>query len=221
MPKLVWDKVGEKLYEAGVSKGVLWVQKVDGTYDNGVAWNGLSNVTESPEGAEANPIYADNQKYLNLYSSEDFKASIEAYTYPDEFGICDGSIQVATGVYIGQQKRRAFAFAYQTGIGNDVEALDLGYKIHIVYGCMAAPTEKAYGTVNESPEAATFSWEITTTPVELPGFKPLAHIIIDSTKNTAEDMAAFEDLIYGTAIAPSVLQMPAEIIALFPALAQG
>jgi len=212
---LVWDQVGTKKYEAGVSKGVLFVQKTDGTYEAGVAWNGLVSVTESPDGAEANAVYADNQKYLNLMSAEDFKASIEAFMFPNEFSICDGSIEIADGVSVGQQKRRAFALSYRTGVGNDTDGLEYGYKIHIIYGCMATPSERAYTTVNDSPEAMNLSWDLTTTPVDIPGFKPSAHIVIDSTKTSPAKMLAFETLLYGaTAVAPAI-QMPAAIITAF------
>lgn len=197
MAKLVWDKTGERLYETGVSKGVLYPIQSDGKYSKGVAWNGLSTVTESPSGAESNPIYADDMKYLNLLSTEEFSATIEAYTYPDEFGECDGSASIATGVVIGQQKRKIFGLCYRTVLGNDVESNDYGYKLHLIYGCQAAPSEKAYATINDSPEAITFSWEVTTTPVEVTGFKPTACITIDSTKANAEKLAALEEILYG------------------------
>ena len=197
MAKLVWDKTGERLYETGVSKGVLYPIQSDGKYSKGVAWNGLSSVTESPSGAEANPIYADDMKYLNLLSTEEFGATIEAYTYPDEFAECDGSASIATGVVIGQQKRKIFGLCYRTVLGNDVESNDYGYKLHLIYGCQAAPSEKAYATINDSPEAITFSWEVTTTPVEVTGFKPTACITIDSTKANPEKLAALEEILYG------------------------
>lgn len=213
MSKLVWDATGQRLYETGVSKGVLFVMNNTGVYGKGVAWNGLVNVTESPTGAEASAIYADNIKYLNLLSVEELEASIEAYTYPDEFAECDGSATIATGVTIGQQARKTFAFSYQTKIGNDLNP-DAGYKIHIIYGCQAGPSERAYDTVNDSPEAITFSWDITTTPVEVPGFKPTALITIDSTKVPAAKLAELEELLYGTAAEEATLPMPAEIITL-------
>lgn len=197
MAKLVWDKTGERYYETGVSKGVLYPIQSDGKYSKGVAWNGLSAVTESPSGAEANPIYADDMKYLNLLSTEEFSATIEAYTYPDEFGECDGSASIATGVVIGQQKRKIFGLCYRTVLGNDVESNDYGYKLHLIYGCQAAPSEKAYATINDSPEAITFSWEVTTTPVEVTGFKPTACVTIDSTKVEEGKLAALEDILYG------------------------
>ena len=197
MAKLVWDKTGERLYETGVSKGVLYPIQSDGKYSKGVAWNGLSSVTESPSGAEANPIYADDMKYLNLLSTEEFGATIEAYTYPDEFAECDGSASIATGVVIGQQKRKIFGLCYRTVLGNDVESNGYGYKLRLIYGCQAAPSEKAYATINDSPEAITFSWEVTTTPVEVTGFKPTACITIDSTKAKPEKLTALEEILYG------------------------
>jgi len=183
MSKLTWDNTGEHLYETGVRNGVLYViDEVNGTYPNGVAWNGLTAITESPSGAEATAIYADDIKYLNLYSAEEFGATIEAYTYPDEFAECDGSAVLVNGATIGQQTRKVFGLCYRTAVGNDVAAEDFGYKLHILYGCKASPSEKAYQTINDSPEAITFSWELTTTPVAVSGFKPTANVIIDSTK---------------------------------------
>jgi hypothetical protein len=211
MSKLVWDKTGERYYETGVNQGVLYPQDSKGEYPLGVAWNGLTAVTESPSGAEANPLYADNIKYLNLMSAEEFGATIEAYTYPDEFAECDGSASLATGVSIGQQKRKAFGLSYKTLLGNDVDGSDYGYKLHIIYGAMASPSEKAYATVNDSPEAITFSWEITTTPVSVTGFKPTASITIDSTKADATKLKALEDMLYGTEDAEAKLPMPDEI----------
>lgn len=193
--KLKWDQIGERVYETGVSKGVLYPQ-VSGAYPKGVAWNGLINVNESPSGAEATPLYADNIKYLNLLSAEDFGATVEAYTYPDEFAECNGEKSLAAGVQVGQQTRQAFGMSYQTKVGND-ENPDAGYKIHLVYGALAKPSEKSYGTVNDSPEAITFSWELTTTPVEVPGMKPTAIITIDSTKVDAAKLAALEEILYG------------------------
>ena len=195
MSKIKWDQTGERFYETGVSKGVLYPYDTTG-YGTGVAWNGLTNVSESPEGAEATPLYADNIKYLNLMSTEEFKATVEAYTYPDEFATCNGEAELGTGVTIGQQKRKSFGMCYQTKIGNDVDS-DLGYKIHIIYGALAAPSEKSYATVNDSPEAITFSWELSTTPVEVEGFKPTASLIIDSTKVDATKLAELEDELYG------------------------
>ena len=195
MSKLKWDQIGERLYETGVSKGVLYPIN-NGAYPTGVAWNGLTAVNENPSGAEATPLYADNIKYLNLMSAEEFGATIEAYTYPDEFAACNGESELATGVTLGQQKRTTFGLSYQTKIGNDVDS-ELGYKIHLIYGCLAAPSEKAYATVNDSPEAITFSWEVSTTPVEVEGFKPTATLVIDSTKVDAEKLALLEDVLYG------------------------
>ena len=196
MAKIEWDKTGERLYETGVKNGVLYVQE-GGTYGKGVAWNGLTAVTESPSGAEATPLYADDIKYLNLLSTEEFGATIEAYTYPDEFAACDGSAALADGVMIGQQARKTFGLCYRTTIGNDTNGNDYGYKLHIIYGALAAPSEKAYATINDSPEAITFSWEVTTTPVNVTGAKPTASITIDSTKANPEKLAALEDILYG------------------------
>lgn len=199
MAKLVWDQTGERFYETGVKNGVLYVRDEDGTYPNGVAWNGLISVTQSPSGAEPTPLWADDIKYLNLISAEEFGATIEAYTYPDEFAECDGSAYIAPGVTIGQQKRKTFGLSYKTIIGNDVDENDYGYKIHLIYGAIAAPSEKAYSTINDSPEAITFSWEISTTPVEVPGYKPTAILTIDSTKvDDAEKLSALEKILYGS-----------------------
>lgn len=197
MSKLKWDQTGERLYETGVRNGVLYPLGASGTYPKGVAWNGLTAVTESPSGAEATPLYADDIKYLNLMSTEEFGATIEAYTYPDEFAECDGSATLATGVQIGQQARKTFGLCYRTALGNDVAGNDYGYKLHIIYGALAAPSEKAYATINDSPEAITFSWEVTTTPVNVTGFKPTASITIDSTKVNATKLAALEEILYG------------------------
>ena len=194
--RLVWDKTGERYYETGVSQGVLYPQ-VSGTYPNGVAWNGLTGVTESPSGAEATAIYADNIKYLSLMSTEEFGATIEAYTYPDEFAQCDGSAELADGVMIGQQSRKAFGLCYKTVLGNDVDGNDHGYKLHIIYGALASPSEKGYATINDSPEAITFSWEVTTTPVSVAGLKPTASLVIDSTKADPTCLAALEEVLYG------------------------
>ena len=222
MSKLQWDKTGERLYETGLDRGVLYPMDATGAYPKGVVWNGLTAVNESPSGAEASPLYADNIKYLNLMSAEEFGASIEAYTYPDEFAVCDGSAEVATGVIVGQQPRKPFGLCYRTAIGNDVAGTEHGYKIHIVYGCLAAPSEKGYQTINDSPEAITFSWEVTTTPVEVPGFKPSATLIIDSTKDTAAEMKAIEDVLYGKDAEPGSiarLPLPAEILSIMDAAA--
>lgn len=216
MSKITWDKSGERYYETGVKKGVLYVMD-KGAYGNGVAWNGLTAVTESPSGAEASPMYADDIKYLNLYSAEEFAATVEAYTYPDEFAECDGSAEIAPGVTIGQQKRKTFGLAYSTILGNDTDGNDYGYKIHLIYGANAAPSEKAYATVNDSPEAITFSWELSTTPVEVEGFKPTASLTIDSTKTTPEKMKAIEDILYGTESIEPRLPLPSEIAELLKA----
>lgn len=213
MPKIEWDKTGERYYETGVSKGVLYPM-ASGTYGKGVAWNGLTNVSESPEGAEATALYADNIKYLNLLSNEEFKATIEAYTYPDEFAECNGEKALVEGVNVGQQKRKAFGLSYQTKVGNDVDS-DLGYKIHLVYNCLAAPSEKAYATVNDSPEAITFSWEVSTTPVEVPGMKPTALLTIDSTKVDAAKLVELEKILYGDETNEPKLPTPAEVATLF------
>lgn len=197
MSKLVWDKTGERLYETGVDHGVLYPIQAGGLYNKGVAWNGLTAVTESPSGAEASPIYADNIKYLNLMSAEEFGATIEAYTYPDEFAECDGSAEIATGVTIGQQARKVFGLSYRTVIGNDVDSNDHGYKLHLIYGTLAAPSEKGYTTINDSPEAITFSWEVSTTPVNVIGFKPTSCVIIDSTKVDAGKLKTLEEILYG------------------------
>lgn len=216
MPKIIWDKSGERYYETGVKKGVLYVMD-KGVYGNGVAWNGLTAVTESPSGAEASPMYADDIKYLNLYSAEEFAATVEAYTYPDEFAECDGSAEIAPGVIIGQQKRKTFGMCYTTVLGNDTDGNDYGYKIHIIYGANAAPSEKAYATINDSPEAITFSWELSTTPVEVAGHKPTASLTIDSTKTTPEKLKAIEDILYGTESLEPRLPLPSEIMELMKA----
>ena len=196
MSKLKWDQTGERFYETGVKNGVLYIT-TGGVYSKGVAWNGLTAVTESPSGAEATPLYADDIKYLNLISTEEFGATVEAYTYPDEFAECDGSAELATGVYIGQQPRKTFGLCYKTTLGNDEDGNSYGYKLHLIYGAKAAPTEKAYATINDSPEAITFSWELTTTPVEVKNAKPTASLTIDSTKVDPGKIAALEDILYG------------------------
>jgi len=209
MAILVWDTIGERYYETGVSKGVLY-KKVSNTW-TGYAWNGLTSVSESPSGAEANAFYADNIKYLNLISAEEFSATIEAYTYPPEFESCDGSAEINDGVTIGQQNRDTFGLSYQTLKGNDEVGNEYGYKVHIIYGCKAAPSERAYSTVNDSPEPITFSWEISTTPVAVTGFKPTASLTIDSSSSIISQV---EDLLYGTASNPATLPMPNDIAAL-------
>jgi hypothetical protein len=199
MAKITWDNVGERFYETGVDRGVLYVyDSTQSSYGNGVPWNGLSAVNESPSGAEPTAIWADNIKYLNLMSAEEYAATIEAYTYPDEFEECDGSASIATGVNIGQQKRKLFGFCYRTLIGNDVDGTKKGYKIHIVYNCLASPSEKSHSTVNDSPEATTMSWSISTTPLQVTGFDPTATIEIDSTKIDSAKLTLIENKLYGT-----------------------
>ena len=217
MAKLTWDNTGERIFETGVKQGVLYPIQSDGKYTKGVAWNGLTAVTESPSGAEATALYADDIKYLNLLSNEEFGATIEAYTYPDEFAECDGSAELATGVMIGQQKRKTFGLCYRTTIGNDVEANDYGYKLHLVYGCLAAPSEKGYSTINDNPDAITFSWEVSTTPVNVEGFKPTSQITIDSTKADPTKLAALEAVLYGGAETEAKLPLPDEVATLMSA----
>lgn len=213
--RLEWDKTGERTYETGVDRGVLYPMGDGGAYAAGVPWNGLVSVSESPSGAEPTPIYADNIKYLNLMSAEEFAATIEAYTYPSEFGECDGSAELTEGVSIGQQDRKIFGLSYRTKIGNDVKSDSYGYKLHIIYGGMASPSEKAYQTINDDPEAIAFSWEITTTPVNVTGHKPTATLVVDSTKVAAEKLSALEDILYGTADEEACLPLPDEIAQLF------
>ena len=215
MSKLVWDEVGKREYETGCDKGVLYPLADNGAYPKGVAWNGLISVDEKPTGAESTPLYANNKKYLNLRSNEDFAATIGAYTYPDEFAECDGSATIAPGVTIGQQSRKPFGLAYRTLIGNDTEDTDHGYKIHLVYGATASPTEKAHSTTNETPSAVEMSWEIETTPVELKGHKPTASLDIDSTKVNKDKLKKLEDIIYGTESEEPRLPLPDEIAKLF------
>lgn len=211
MSKLKWDATGQRRFETGVDHAVLYLLSNAGLYDKGVPWNGITGITESPSGAEANPLYADNIKYLNLISAEDFGATIEAYTYPDEWMECDGSAEVVPGVTIGQQNRKTFGLSYRTKLGNDVDSQDHGYKLHLIYGALAAPSERGYQTINDSPEAITFSWEITTTPVDVPGFKPTACLTIDSTKVSADKLAALEQILYGTDEAEARLPLPEEV----------
>lgn len=217
MSRLTWDNTGERLFETGVKNGVLYPIQTDGKYTKGVAWNGLISVTESPSGAEATALYADDIKYVNLLSNEEFGATIEAYTYPDEFAECDGSGTLAEGVLLGQQKRKVFGLCYRTTIGNDVDGNDHGYKLHLVYGCLAAPSEKAYSTINDNPDAITFSWEVTTTPVNVTGFKPTSQITIDSTKVAKEKMTAIEALLYGSEEKEPSLPLPDELAAVLSA----
>lgn len=211
MAKLVWDESGKRVYETGVRNGVLYVQGNEGAYGNGVAWNGLTAVTESPSGAEPTALYADDIKYLELFSAEEFGATIEAYTYPEEFEACDGSASLGKGVTIGQQDRKAFGLCYRTVVGNDIKGNENGYKLHLIYGAKAKPSEKAYSTVNDSPEAITFSWEVSTTPVNVAGFKPTASITIDSTKIEPAKLKAIEDKLYGTVSEEPTLPLPDEI----------
>lgn len=218
MSKLVWDKTGEHFYETGVKNGVLYIPTA-GVYSKGVAWNGLTAVTESPSGAEATPLYADDIKYLNLLSAEEFGGTIEAYTYPDEFMECDGSAALTKGVYIGQQKRSTFGLCYRTVLGNDIDNNDYGYKLHLVYGALAAPSEKGYSSINDDPEAITLSWEFTTTPVTVAGHKPTASITIDSTKVDASKLAALEAILYGSEEKEPRLPLPDEIATLMAAAA--
>lgn len=214
MAKIVWDQIGERFYETGVKNGVLYVQDDEGKYGNGVAWNGLTAVTESPSGAEATALYADDIKYVNLMSAEEFGATIEAYTYPDEFEACDGSASLMDGVSIGQQPRKAFGLCYKTVVGNDVQGNALGFKIHLIYGAKAAPSERAFQTINDSPEAITFSWELTTTPVNVSGFQPTANLVIDSTKVAPEALAKIEAKLFGTESEEPTLLLPDEVVAL-------
>jgi hypothetical protein len=214
MTRLVWDAVGERLYETGVNNGILYPIDASGEYPLGIAWNGLVSVSESPSGAEPTPLYADNIKYLTMYSNEEFGATIEAYTYPDEFAVCDGSVEAADGVFLNQQARTKFGLVYKTKIGNDVAGEDLGYKLHIVYGAKASPSEKSYSTINESPEAITFSWEVTTDPVEVDGYRPTASLVIDSTKADPTKLAALESQLFGDYMIDPNLPLPAEVIAL-------
>ncbi len=214
--KLTWDGTGQRRYETGVNKGVLYIPDNAGVYDNGVAWNGLTTVTESPSGAEATPLYADNIKYLNLISAEEFGATVEAYTYPPEFGQFDGTASPSAGVYVGQQARKAFGMSYQTRVGNDLDGADFGYKIHMIWGAQAAPSEKAYATINDSPEAITFSWELTTSPVYAGStLKPTAQITIDSTEVDADALAVLEAALYGSAGTDPRLPTPEEVLGMF------
>ena len=214
MSKIVWDAVGEHTFETGVRNGVLYLKDAEGAYTTGVPWNGLTSVSESPEGAEATDLYADDIKYLTLMSAENFKATIEAYTYPVEFEECDGSATIAKGVVIGQQSRKPFGLCYRTSIGNDTDGNEHGYKLHIVYGCQASPSEKQYSTINDSPEAITFSWEVNTTPVNVTGKKPTATLIIDSTKADKAKLTALEDILYGSESVEPRLPLPDEIATL-------
>ena len=221
MFKLAWNKIGTKTYETGVDRGVLYVRGEDGTYPEGVAWQGVTNISESPSGAEPSPLYADNIKYLNLMSVEELGATIEAYTYPDEFAVCDGSAELSKGISIGQQDRETFGLCYRTIVGNDTVGNEHGYKIHIIYGALASPSEKGYETINDSPDAITFSWELTTTPVEVTGFKPTASVTIDSTKCDAAKIKELEEILYGTGETDARLPLPDEIITIIGEGAEG
>jgi hypothetical protein len=218
MAKIVWDVSGERNYETGVDHGVLYPvstqQGQEGTYPSGVAWNGLTTVTESPSGADATPLYADNIKYLNLIAAEQFGGTIEAYTYPDEFGECDGSVQPTPGLMLGQQARKAFGLAYRTIMGNDVDGQDHGYKLHLIYGALAAPSQKAYASINDKPDAIAFSWAITTTPVAVTGHRATAILTIDSTMVNSTKLATLEDILFGTAQVDPRLPLPDEVISI-------
>lgn len=215
MPALVWDTIGERFYETGVDHGVLYIPDATGVYATGVAWNGLTTVTESPSGAEPTAQYADNIKYLNLFSAEEFGCTIEAFTYPDEFAAFDGLVSPEVGVSVGQQVRKIFGLSYRTRVGNDLEGEDHGYKLHLVYGCQASPSEKAYNTINDSPEAITFSWEVSTTPVPVTGLRPTSLIVIDSRLVGAADLTAFELILYGDTASAAKLPSPDEVIEAF------
>ena len=211
MAKLIWDNIGERFYETGISNGVLYPQ-ASGAYPKGVAWNGLSSVSESPSGAEETAIYADNIKYLSLFSAEEFGATINAYTYPDEFAVCDGSAEIVKGVMAGQQARKPFGLVYKTILGNDEEGNDYGYKLNLIYNAKASPSERSYETVNDSPSAIEFSWELTTTPIPVTGFKPTAHLTVDSTKVDSAKLKKLEDILFGTEEEDPRLPLPDEIM---------
>ena len=212
MARLIWDEVGQRFFETGVKNGVLYVQDNDGSYKNGVVWNGLTAVTESPSGAEETPLYADDVKYLTLRSAEEFGATVEAYTYPEEFEQCDGSATIANGVTIGQQARRAFGLCYRTSVGNDIQGQNFSYKLHLIYGCTVAPSEKSYSTINDNPEAITFSWELSTVPVPVDGFSPTASLVIDASKVDEGKMALLEDALFGDESNEAKLLLPNEIM---------
>ena len=216
--RLVWDAVGERLFETGVKQCVLYpIDKISGTYNKGVAWNGVTSVSESPSGAEATDLYADDAKYLSLLSAETFGCTVEAYTYPEEFEACDGTAQLTPGVTIGQQARSVFGLCYRTTVGNDVDGNDHGYKLHIIYGCKATPSEKSDSAINDSPEAITFSWTVNTTPVSVEGFKPTASLVIDSTKVDKSKLSKLEDVLYGSESADPRLPLPNEIVGILTA----
>ena len=214
MARLIWDEVGQRFFETGVKNGVLYVQDDNGSYKNGVVWNGLTAVTESPSGAEETPLYADDVKYLTLRSAEEFGATVEAYTYPEEFEQCDGSASIADGVTIGQQARRAFGLCYRTSVGNDIQGQNYSYKLHLIYGCTVAPSEKSYSTINDNPEAITFSWELSTVPVPVDGFSPTASLVIDASKVDKGKMQQLEDALFGDETNEAKLLLPNEIMEL-------
>ena len=214
MARLIWDEVGQRFIETGVKNGVLYVQKDDGSYDDGVVWNGLTAVTESPSGAEETPLYADDVKYLTLRSAEEFGATVEAYTYPEEFEQCDGSASIAEGITIGQQARRAFGLCYRTSVGNDIQGQNFSYKLHLIYGCTVAPSEKSYSTINDNPEAITFSWELSTVPVPVDGFSPTASLVIDASKVDKGKMELLENALFGDDQNEAKLLLPNEIMEL-------
>ena len=217
MARLIWDEVGQRFFETGVKNGVLYVQDNDGSYKNGVVWNGLTAVTESPSGAEETPLYADDVKYLTLRSAEEFGATVEAYTYPEEFEQCDGSAAIANGVTIGQQARRAFGLCYRTSVGNDIQGQNFSYKLHLIYGCTVAPSEKSYSTINDNPEAITFSWELSTVPVPVDGFSPTASLVIDASKVDEGKMQQLEDALFGDESSEAKLLLPNEIMEMLKA----
>lgn len=217
MARLIWDEVGQRFFETGVKNGVLYVQDNDGSYKNGVVWNGLTAVTESPSGAEETPLYADDVKYLTLRSAEEFGATVEAYTYPEEFEQCDGSASIANGVTVGQQARRAFGLCYRTSVGNDIQGQNYSYKLHLIYGCTVAPSEKSYSTINDNPEAITFSWELSTVPVPVDGFSPTASLVIDASKVDEGKMQLLEDALFGDESNEAKLLLPNEIMELLKA----
>ena len=214
MARLIWDEVGQRFFETGVKNGVLYVQNNDGSYANGVVWNGLTAITESPSGAEETPLYADDVKYLTLRSAEEFGATIEAFTYPEEFEQCDGSALIAEGITIGQQARKAFGLCYRTAVGNDIQGQEFSYKLHIIYGCTVAPSEKSYSTINDNPEAITFSWELSTVPVPVDGFKPTASLVIDANKVDAGKLQLLENALFGDAENEAKLLLPNQIMEL-------
>ena len=218
MAKLVFNQVGERLFETGVKNGVLYVMSDGNTYGNGVVWNGLTAVTEKPTGAEATNLYADDVKYVVIYGAEEFEATIEAYTYPEEFEACDGSAALVAGVNVGQQERKTFAFCYKTSLGNDTQGQTYGYKLHIIYGCKAKPSEKSYSTINDSPEAVTFSWDVSTTPVPVEGMNPTATLVVDSTRVDPGKLKKLEDKLYGTESSEPTLPLPNEVKQLLTSL---